>query len=40
MVKRRGAAEHDNFNKREEARMKYASDKELVDTRTYKSFFS
>lgn len=38
MVKRRGAAEHDSFNKRDEAimifRKKYASDKEPINTRT------
>lgn len=37
-------AEHDSTNKRDEAimifRMKYASDKESLYTRTYKSFFS
>ena len=44
MVKRRGAAEHDSSNKRDEAimifRRKYASDKEPPIIRTYKSFFS
>ena len=40
MVKRRGAAEHDSFNKRNDARRKYASDKGATNTRTYKSFFS
>ena len=44
MVKRRGTAEHDSTNKRDGAimifRKKYTSDKEPIDTRTYKSFFS
>ena len=43
-MKRRGAAEHDSSNKRDEAimifRKKYASDKESLYTRTYKSFSS
>lgn len=44
MEKRRVSAEHDFSNKRDEARRKfrrkYASDKEPINTRTYKSFFS
>ena len=39
-MKRRGTAEHDSSNKRNDARRKYASDKESTNTRTYKSFFS
>ena len=44
MEKRRVSAEHDSSNKRDEARRKfrkkYASDKEPINIRTYKSFFS
>ena len=44
MEKRRVSVEHDFSNKRDEAimifRRKYASDKEPINTRTYKSFFS
>ena len=44
MEKRRASAEHDSSNKRDEAimifRKKYASDKEPINIRTYKSFFS
>ena len=44
MEKRRVSAEHDSSNKRDEAimifRRKYASDKEPINTRTYKSFSS
>lgn len=44
MEKRRVSAEHDSSYKMDEAimifRKKYASDKEPIITRTYKSFFS